>query len=124
MAKKKILVVDDEEAILLAFKKLLQRPDVDVDGCDCLACAKDNVEKNFYDIVIADLRLSGTLSQEGFELIKYVKDRYYESIIVLITAYGSSGIKEKAYEMGVNFYFEKPVSVENLNDILKSINVE
>lgn len=124
MIKKNVLVVDDEEAILLAFKKLLQRPGVNVDGCDSLLGAKEKVIENFYDVVIADLRLSGTLSQEGFELIQFVKDRSAETKIVLITAYGSNSIKEKARETGADFYYEKPVSVNNLNEILKSIGVE
>ena len=116
--KKRILVVDDEEAILLAFKKLLQRPNLEIDTCDTLEEAKLLIDSHIYSAVIADLRLSGTLGQEGFEIISYLKSKSSQSIAALITAYGSHGIEEKARAIGAEFYFEKPVSMKNLQEIL------
>ncbi len=75
MDKKRILVVDDEEAILLAFRKLLSRPNVEVDTCECIEDAKRNLDSIYYDAVIADLRLSGTLGQEGFEIISHIRSK-------------------------------------------------
>lgn len=119
--KKRVLVVDDEEAILLAFKKLLQKPNLEIDTCDNLEDAKSLIDSHVYDVVIADLRLSGTLGQEGFEIITYLKSKYPQSVAALITAYGSHGIEEKARAIGAEFYFEKPVSINNLQKILGSI---
>jgi DNA-binding NtrC family response regulator len=124
MDKKRILVVDDEEAILLAFRKLLSRPNVEVDTCECIEDAKRNLDSIYYDAVIADLRLSGTLGQEGFEIISYIRSKSKETRIALITAYGSSGTLEKAMSLGADFYFEKPVSMQNLNEVLESIGIQ
>ncbi len=124
MSNKRILVVDDEEAILLAFSKLLKRPDVEVDTCECIEDAKANLDSNYYDAVIADLRLSGTLGQEGFEIISYIRSKSKETRIALITAYGSCGTFEKAMKLGADLYFEKPVSMKNLNEVLNSIGVK
>ena len=118
---RRILVVDDEEAILLAFKKLLQRPGVAVDTSESLEEAKEYIGKQTYDVVIADLRLSGTLGQEGFEIIAFVKSHLPKAKVVLITAYGSHGIEEKARNLGADYYFEKPVSVRNLHTILEDL---
>ena len=123
MERKRILVVDDEEAILLAFKKLLQRPNVEVDTCECIEDAKSLIDLNIYDVIVADLRLSGTLGQEGFEIISYLKQRSTATKVALITAYGSHGIEEKARNIGADLYFEKPVSIKNLNEILQTIGV-
>ena len=122
MIKKMILVVDDEEAILLAFKKLLQRPHIDVDTCESKEDAMNLLTKFTYDIVIADLRLSGTLEQEGFEIIEFVKKKSPLTRVALITAYGNYGIQEKALKCGADFYFEKPVSIKNIYEILESID--
>jgi DNA-binding NtrC family response regulator len=119
--QKRILIVDDEEAILLAFKKLLQRPGIEVDTSETLDEAKRLIDTNVYSIIIADLRLSGTLDQEGFEIIALAKKKVPDSKVALITAYGSHGIQDKARKLGADFYFEKPVSVKNLNEILSSI---
>jgi DNA-binding NtrC family response regulator len=119
--KKRVLVVDDEEAILLAFKKLLQKPNLEIDTCDALEDAKSLIDSHVYNVVIADLRLSGTLGQEGFEIITYLKSKYPQCVAALITAYGSHGIEEKARAIGAEFYFEKPVSIINLQEILGTI---
>ena len=44
MEEKRILVVDDEVSILLAFKKLLQRPFVQVDTCESMEEAIYNID--------------------------------------------------------------------------------
>ncbi|MDG5814949.1 response regulator [Chitinispirillales bacterium ANBcel5] len=118
---KRILIVDDETAILLAFKRLLQRPGIEVVTSESLSEAKEKIDRSFFDAVIADLRLSGTFDQEGFEIIKFTRSKYPQSKIALITAYGSNGIKEEAKKLGADFYFEKPVSKDKLSQILDSL---
>lgn len=122
MLKKRILVVDDEEAIQLALKKLLQRPNIDVDACGCIEDAVSFLNQNTYEVVIADLRLSGTLEQEGFEIIDFVKRTSPSTIVALITAYGNYAVYEKTLAIGADFYFEKPISLKNLSTILESIS--
>lgn len=122
--EKRILIVDDEEAILLAFKRLLQRPNVFVDTCDNLEDAKTLIDSYLYCVVIADLRLSGTLSQEGFEVIAHVRTKSLETKVALITAYGSHGIEERARAIGADYYFEKPVSVQSLYEVLNSVGIQ
>ncbi|MFP4162519.1 MAG: response regulator [Chitinispirillaceae bacterium] len=124
MSQKRILVVDDEVAILLAFKKLLKRPEVDVDTAESLEEAKELISQSTYNAVIVDLRLSGTLGQEGFEIIRTTKEYNSKAKVALITAYGSHGIEERARSLGADFYFEKPVSVRNLSLILESLGVK
>ena len=71
---RRILIVDDEKAILLAFKKLLTSPNIMVDTAETIAEAENLLKKNIYDAVIADLRLTGANGEEGLEIIKYVKE--------------------------------------------------
>ena len=79
MDKKRILVVDDEEAILLAFRKLLSRPNVEVDTCECIEDAKRNLDSIYYDAV--DLRLSGTLGQEGLKF-SYIRSKSKKPVLL------------------------------------------
>jgi len=124
MEKKRILVVDDEVSILLAFKKLLQRPNVQVDTCESIVEAIYNIDHYSYDAVIADLRLSGSLGQEGFQIVSYLKKKTPNAKAALITAFRLSGTEALAVESGADFYFEKPVSFKELNCVLKSIGIE
>src|SRR5512142_486070 len=101
---------------MMAFKKLLQNPEISVDTADTIECAKELVDKQAYDAVIADLRLSGFAGEEGLEIIKYVKGRRPETQIILITAYGNQDVMKRAYNLGAAFYFEKPVSTNILKN--------
>ncbi len=120
---KYLLLVDDEPAILMAFKKLLQNHEMWVDTAENIEYAKELLDRRAYDAVIADLRLSGFAGEEGLEVIRYVKERHSETHIILITAYGNQDIMKKAYNMGAAFYFEKPVSTNIIKNALQSLGV-
>lgn len=121
--KQRILVVDDERAILLAFEKLLKSPNIEVDTAETMAEADLLLRNNVYQAVIADLRLTGVHGEEGLDIIKSVKELHPQTNIILVTGFGSSAVMEKAQALGAAFYFEKPVSSEILKNALKSLNV-
>ena len=120
---KHVLVVDDEATILIAFKKLLESPELEVDIAETLEDAQELLSEKSYQAVIADLRLSGIAGEEGLEIIHYVKERDPETRIILTTAYGNRDMMKRAYNMGASFYFEKPVSTNVIKDALKSVEV-
>jgi DNA-binding NtrC family response regulator len=118
-----LLLVDDEPAILMAFKKLLQNSEISVDTAENIEYAKELLDERAYDAVIADLRLSGFAGEEGLEIIRYVKERHPETQIILITAYGNQDVMKNAYNLGAAFYFEKPVSANIIKKALNSLGV-
>jgi two-component system, response regulator, stage 0 sporulation protein F len=120
---KHLLIVDDETTILIAFKKLLQSPGVEVDTAETFEEVQLLLSKQPYDAVIADLRLSGIAGEEGLDIIRYVKERHPDTQVILITAYGNQEIMKKAYTLGAAYYFEKPVSTNIIRDALRSFGV-
>lgn len=121
--KKRILIVDDEKAILLAHKKLLKSSTVDVDTAETIDETQDLLKRNIYNAVIVDLRLTGIEGEEGLEIIKSVKQLHPQTHVILVTGYGSTAVMENAYALGAAFYFEKPVSSEILKIALKSLEI-
>jgi DNA-binding NtrC family response regulator len=119
----RILIVDDEKAILLAFKKLLRSPDIVVDAAETIDDAEKLLKENIYNVVIADLRLTGVDGEEGLKIIKNVKEFCFQTEVILVTGYGSSAVMEQARALGAAFYFEKPVSAVVLKKALKSLNI-
>jgi len=119
----RILIVDDEKAILLAFRKLLRSPGIAVDTAETIEEAEDLLKENTYNVAIVDLRLTGVDGEEGLKIIKHIKEYYSQTEVILVTGYGNSIVMEKAQAKGAAFYFEKPVSSEVLKDALKSLNV-
>ena len=118
MSPMRILIVDDERAFLSAVKKVLESPGLKVDTAETKAEAEEMVTAHEYSAVIADLRLTGSCGEEGLEIARFVRERSPDTEIMLITAYGSGDVREKAGELGVDFYFEKPVSIDLLREAL------
>lgn len=120
----RILLVDDEAAILFAYKKVLQRPLLIVDTAKSVEQTMALLESNLYDAAILDLRLGGDSCEEGFELLQAIKRRSPATRVIMITAYGNSEIKEKAHRLGAEFYFEKPVSTRVIQETLRQTGIQ
>ena len=120
---KHVLIVDDETTILIAFKKLLKSPGVEVDTAETFEEVEAFLNKQPYDAVIADLRLSGIAGEEGLDIIRYVKERNPDTQVILMTGYGNQDIMKKAYTLGAAYYFEKPVSTNIIRDALRSFGI-
>jgi len=114
----RILVMDDEKAILISFRQMLRSPTLQVDTAETIEDAEKLLKESTYRAVIADLRLTGILGEEGLELIRYVRDQNIDTKVILVTGYGSPEIKEKALRIGAADYFEKPVDVKLLREAL------
>ena len=63
--KKRMLVVDDEYPVLLAYKQLFKGEKIDVDISDNLDSADKFLNNNLYDVVISDLELTEAKDKEG-----------------------------------------------------------
>ncbi|MBP1778359.1 MAG: response regulator receiver protein [candidate division NC10 bacterium] len=82
---RKILVVDDEEAIRLLYKEELTEAGYDVDVAKDGAEALRKLEQTQPDLMTIDLRMPG---MDGIELLSRVRAKYRELPIVISTAYG------------------------------------
>jgi CheY-like chemotaxis protein len=84
---KRILVVDDEEAIRLLYKEELTdagyQVDLAVDGPDALR----RIEKSRPDLMTVDIRMPG---MDGIELLGRVRAIHRDLPIIICTAYGDS----------------------------------
>ncbi len=89
-----------------------------VDICENMEDALQHIRTRRYLAVIADMRLAGTDNGDGLEILRCVRRDHPETKTILATGYGDSDIERTAKEMGVTYYFKKPVQPA---DILKAI---
>ena len=113
-AAKRILIVDDEPTILLTLSYALRSDRVEVITASRLEPAEEALNRYAFDLVIADIRMSGILGIEGLELLTYIKRRWPLTQVIVMTAYGSEDIQKDAYERGALFYYNKPIDIEEL----------
>jgi len=111
---KRILIVDDEPTILLTLSYTLRSKDVEVITASRLEPAEEALERYTFDLVIVDIRMSGILGIEGLELLSYIKRKWPQTEVIIMTAYGSEEVKEEAYQRGAGFYYTKPIDIDAL----------
>ncbi len=121
---KRILIVDDETGFLLALKKILQGPKVSVDTAETLEGATAFLSERKYDAVITDIMLTTVQGEEGFQILRYVKEHNPVTKVIILTAYGNSNVLEKAIRNGVDLFFEKPVSSQVLMNALSCWGIQ
>jgi len=107
-SKHSILIVDDEDSILNAFRRILADEDYDVqtvnNGFDGLQ--KLRTAEKPYSLIISDQRMPG---MSGVQFFTQAKDISPDSVRILLTGYADSdSIIEAINKGGVHLYFTKP----------------
>ncbi len=107
----KILLVDDELAILNFYKKLFEYNDFEVHCASDFQAFKTLIEKDTFDIVLLDLQLG---PQDGLQGIDLILSEHPSTKIYILTAHGSVDRAVEAMRKGASGFFEKgndPTSV-------------
>lgn len=111
---KRILIVDDEPTILLTLSHALKKDGIEVMLSRKIESAEEALNRYIFDLVIADIRMSGMYGIEGLELCSYVKEKNPKTEVIIMTAYGSDEMREEAYKRGAYQYYEKPIGIDDL----------
>ena len=111
---KKILIMDDETSILLSLTYALQTDGVEVIACSELEQAEEALENTRFDLVLADIRMSGVDGIEGLELLSYINRKYADTKVIIMTGYNTREIETDAYRRGAYHVFAKPVDLAEL----------
>jgi len=104
--KAKILVVDDEPLLLRTFKKILESEDFLVDTVEDGKSALEMVNKEFYDMIIADLLMP---VMDGIELLREVKKIDPELPFIIVTGHSTVSSAVTAMKLGAVDYITKPI---------------
>jgi DNA-binding NtrC family response regulator len=120
---KKVLIVDDEPTILMTLSHLLGSKVTTVITSSRIEEAEEALSRYKFDLVIADIRLSGMYGIEGLELLSYIKQLSPETEVIIMTAYGSEEMREDAYSRGALQYYEKPIDITQLISEVQSLGI-
>jgi len=120
MSITRLLVVDDEEPIRYAVREYFVARGYAVDCAQELEEAEALINTKPYDIVIADLRLTGIHGAEGLELVDFVRERGGAKVI-LLTAYGTSEIQRAAFARGAHGFLHKPTPLSAIAEIVAAL---
>jgi DNA-binding NtrC family response regulator len=104
-----ILVVDDEVNIRGALVTLLQKKGHDVRGVGTGEDALERLAIAAAELVITDLKMPG---MGGMEFLRRLKDKWPDTEVVVMTAYGSIDTAVEAMRVGAYDYLTKPIDRE------------
>jgi DNA-binding response OmpR family regulator len=112
--KRRILLVDDELAILLTLKAVLELQGFDVETAASAREAKSKIRAHSYHMVITDMRMEN--ERAGLEVVRAAREAEYEPAIAMLTAFPVPG--EEWQQEGADKMLVKPM---NTNDLLLQI---
>jgi len=116
--KMSIMVVDDEkivrESLYHWFEKAGHKVDTALSGFEAL----EKLEENHFDLMFVDIKMPG---MNGIELLGRVKTDYPDTIVIIITAYGSIESAITAMKTGASDYLLKPFKPDHLSLVMQKI---
>ncbi len=111
MARKSILVVDDEKGQREILEMILSGEGYDVTTASSGEAAMKFVESRRFDLVLTDLKMTG---MSGLDLLKELTNFDKSIIVILLTAHGSVDSAVDALRLGAFDYLQKPYDSEKL----------
>ncbi len=114
--KQKVLIIDDEKPTLAMFELFLEAY-----GFEVLSAEKGEDGIRVFEaenpaIVFTDIKMPGI---DGFEVLKRIKTRAPEAVVIVITGHGDKELAKKALDLKATDFIHKPVQKEALDAALE-----
>ena len=106
--KRQVLLVDDDVAVLLTLKAVLEISDFAVDTATSARDAQMKLKKNRYDMVITDMQMES--DKAGREVILAARTAPYHPAVALLTAFPDNDWED----MGADKMLVKPMQIPSL----------
>ncbi|MHB8844592.1 MAG: sigma-54-dependent transcriptional regulator [Nitrospirota bacterium] len=112
----KILIAEDEEITVKHLVNTLAKEGFLVEGTQNGLDALKRIEADSFDLLIADIKMPG---MTGIELLEKVRERSFDTEVIIITGFGSIGSAVDAMKKGAVEYVTKPF---DLDEIILKVN--
>lgn len=113
----RILVVDDEADIRELIDLTLIRMGLYAACVGSVSEARAMLDQERFQLCLTDMRLP---DGDGLEIVRYIGERYPQTPVAVITAFGSAENAVAALKAGAFDYLSKPVGLEQLRAVVRS----
>ncbi len=114
---RKILVVDDEVSMREMLGIMLRREGYEVVLAESRATSARVLAQGPVDMVITDVKLP---DGDGIEILRHVKAASSETVVIVMTAFGSTQTAVAALKLGAHDYLVKPFEIEELKIVVRN----
>jgi RNA polymerase sigma factor (sigma-70 family) len=119
----RVLVVDDDEAIVEGILWLLETEAIESSGAFDRLSAESLIEETFYSVIVADLRLQS--EAEGLRLLDGIRRISPRSRVVTLTGFHTAELEQEVLRRGAVMLIQKPASgteiVAAVSDLLAEV---
>ncbi len=112
----KLVIIDDEAAILELMSKLCRAAGHTVFGCTTGVDGMAAIRTQQPDLVIVDLRIGDV---NGLDLVSMCQEQFPNTAVIMVTGHGSVETAVEAMRLGAFDYLTKPF---DLGDLIKTVN--
>ena len=116
MSSARVLLIDEEDAILDAYSFLLRREGYWVLTAYSGSTALERLHQQRFDLVVTDL---ATKDGKRHTVLEEIRDLFPLMPVIVLTEKVSPVVKQFAFSMGANALLEKPCSCETLISFIK-----
>src|SRR5271156_2206705 len=117
--KRRILLVDDELAILLTLKAVLEMNDFEVETAASAREARSKLRNSTFHMVITDMRMES--ESAGLEVVRAAKLAPYQPAVAMLTAFPVPGSEWR--DEGMDEMLVKPMNIMSLLRQLEALLV-
>jgi NtrC-family two-component system response regulator AlgB len=110
----RLLIVDDEKNIRANLASFFQSLGHEAETAESGRQARTMIEAASFDLVLTDFRMA---EMNGLELLTEIKKRRPETLVILMTAYGTVENAVAAMKAGAFDYVTKPFSLEQIQHL-------
>jgi DNA-binding NtrC family response regulator len=111
MKQNNILVVDDDRIILDSLCEFLKLEGYSTVGAESYKQALNYIQRQKFSLVITDVNLP---DGGGFELLNIIKKNHPQTVVIIITGYGTIESAVEAIKVGAYDYLTKPIVDDEL----------
>lgn len=115
---RRILIVDDEEAVLISYEMILTREGFEVTTAESAASASGVLQNEHYDLLMCDLSLERGTS--GFDIIREAINRSPGLPVILMTGYSDTVLPSTLGHANIRVV-SKPASIPDLLNTMRSM---
>ncbi|MBI1851918.1 MAG: response regulator, partial [Planctomycetes bacterium] len=115
--KPRILVVDDDRVTVDLLEEVLHGEGCDIDKAQSAEEGLAKALERPYDVVVSDIRM---VEMDGLTLLRNLRRVSPETVVILITAFGSLESTIEAIREGAFDYLSKPFKIEEVQRTVRS----
>ena len=114
----KILIVDDEYALLDQLQRTLQNQRYIIETAADGETALDKLFQASFDVIILDIMLP---KMDGLTLLEQIREAGVDTPVLMLTAKGDTEDRVKGLDLGADDYLAKPFSLDELLARLRAL---